>query len=276
MTRCHSTSLLDNVPSEAVEELKAPKSKGTANSVKPPPHSPPDYKALGPYGAAAQAMDAMREKERSRFDNFSQIVLIAMLSTSSLIFSLLFRFLEPTMFIDWRRELEMTCRLSVAGAVGAVIGIERRFSSKRPAGIRTTTLVSVGAAVFTLASLSFASVGGDPARIAAQVASGVGFIGAGIIDGSWNVEPGGKIALRGITTAAGIWVAAALGVAAGRGLYALAIWGALLTLGVLEYQRLSIPLYRGLNWFTRKLRPPSEGSFPIPFFSLSEIFDDEL
>lgn len=119
----------------------------------------------------------------------------------------------------WRDELIMLARILVAGVAGAIVGFERRYSGKR-AGIRTVTLVSMGAAVFTVVSI-YGFEGADTARVAAQVASGIGFLGAGTI-----LQHRGNV--RGLTTAAAIWVAAALGVAAGTGLFIVTIVGALL------------------------------------------------
>ncbi|MEX1022804.1 MAG: MgtC/SapB family protein [Dehalococcoidia bacterium] len=119
----------------------------------------------------------------------------------------------------WQDEAAMLVRLLVAALAGAIIGFERTYSGKR-AGIRTVTMVSVGAAVFTLVSIYGFEVH-DQSRVAAQVASGVGFLGAGAI-----IRQGGTV--QGLTTAAAIWVAAALGLAAGVGLYIVAIAGALL------------------------------------------------
>lgn len=127
-------------------------------------------------------------------------------------------------------EVIMLARLALAGLVGALIGAERR-NSHRPAGIRTLALTSIGAAMFTLVSIhgfEGAGASADPARLAAQVATGVGFIGAGTI-----IRYGGSV--RGLTTATAIWVAASLGVAAATGLYVLAVGGALLTFVVLEF-----------------------------------------
>ena len=93
------------------------------------------------------------------------------------------------------------------------------------------SLVSVGACGFTLVSIyAFEGfgTGWDPARVAAQVATGVGFIGAGAMMRSGSV-------VRGLTTATGIWVAAALGMAAGAGMYVLAIAGAILAVGMMAF-----------------------------------------
>ncbi len=119
----------------------------------------------------------------------------------------------------------MLARVVAAGAVGALVGWERR-RALHPAGLRTLTLVAVGAAVFTLVSI-FGFEDSDDARVAAQVATGVGFIGAGAIVSS-------GFAVRGLTTAAAIWSAAALGVAAGAGMYVLAVGGAVLVVAVLH------------------------------------------
>ncbi len=107
--------------------------------------------------------------------------------------------------------------LVVAAGAGAVLGAEREFGGRHNAGFRTHLLVSLGACLFTLlGAYGFASTGSvvaaDPTRVAAQVASGIGFIGAGAIlrDG---------VSVRGLTTAATLWVAAAAGAAAGAGLY---------------------------------------------------------
>jgi putative Mg2+ transporter-C (MgtC) family protein len=129
-------------------------------------------------------------------------------------------------------EAEMLLRISLAALVGGMIGYERRRSSA-PAGIRTLALVSMGSGAFTVISIfAFSTIEGefvrDPARIAAQVATGVGFIGAGTI-----IRSGTSV--RGLTTATGIWVAAALGMAAGSGLYVLAIGGALLAMVILAF-----------------------------------------
>lgn len=112
-------------------------------------------------------------------------------------------------------EAELIGRVALAGVCGGLIGFERELSEK-PAGLRTHALVALGAAAFTVAG--FAGVGlpdaasfrPDVARIAAQVASGIGFLGAGII-----IFHGDR--LRGLTTAAELWSVAAIGVLSGLG-----------------------------------------------------------
>ena len=122
----------------------------------------------------------------------------------------------------------MLARLALAALVGGIIGIERRHPD-RPAGVRTLALTAMGAAAFTLVSIhgfGDESPTRDPARVAAQVATGVGFIGAGTI-----IRYGGSV--RGLTTATAIWLAASLGMAAGAGMYVLSLGGAVLAAAVL-------------------------------------------
>jgi len=109
-------------------------------------------------------------------------------------------------------EVEMVLRLLLAAAVGAAIGYQRARAGK-PAGVRDYTLISVGSALFTVASLHGFGAIADPSRIAAGIVAGIGFLGAGAII---RREQG---VVAGITTAATIWVVAAIGLAAGAGLY---------------------------------------------------------
>src|SRR3954467_260889 len=121
-------------------------------------------------------------------------------------------------------------RIGAAGACGALIGLERE-SRNQLAGMRTHALVAAGAAIFTLAGAhGFPNLARgpnvDPMRVAAQIASGIGFIGAGTI-----IRDRGSV--RGITTAAALWTSAALGLATGAGLWWITAAGALVTLFVL-------------------------------------------
>lgn len=111
-------------------------------------------------------------------------------------------------------SLELMFRFALAVGLGALVGLERE-SRNKIAGVRTHALVSLGAAIFATAG-AFAVVDGDRTRIAAQVASGIGFIGAGAI-----VQ--GRGSVSGVTTAATLWVSAALGVASAFGLYSTAL-----------------------------------------------------
>ena len=124
-------------------------------------------------------------------------------------------------------DIEMIERLLLAGAIGAALGLEREWRLKT-AGLRTNILIAVGSAVFTLMSISFAAgvQGADPGRVAAQIVTGIGFLGAGAI---MRTDSG----IHGLTTAATVWVNAALGVAAGAGIYHLALAGTAVTLAAL-------------------------------------------
>lgn len=109
-------------------------------------------------------------------------------------------------------ELEMVLRLLMAAALGAIIGYQRERAGKQ-AGLRTHVLISVGAALFTVASIYGFGAAGDPARVAAGIVAGIGFLGAGAI------IRGGEGIVAGLTTAATIWAVAGIGLAAGTGLY---------------------------------------------------------
>lgn len=118
-------------------------------------------------------------------------------------------------------------RLMLAVFLGTLIGLERELAHKH-AGVRTHALVALGSALFTIISSEAARglPGVDPTRIAAQVVSGIGFMGAGLI--IFNDSR-----VRGLTTAAGLWASAAIGMAVAFGLYAVAIFATLLALFVL-------------------------------------------
>lgn len=117
-------------------------------------------------------------------------------------------------------------RLALAAVLGMAIGIERTYRAKT-AGIRTHFLVALGSALFMIVSRYGFGGTGDPGRVAAQIVSGIGFLGAGTIIMQKHV-------IHGLTTAAGMWVAAGIGMAAAGGLYALAIVSTALTLVGLE------------------------------------------
>ena len=122
-------------------------------------------------------------------------------------------------------EYELVIRLFLALLFGAVIGFEREYRSKA-AGFRTITIISVGSALFTITSFKL-GLPGNPDRIASNIITGIGFIGAGVIfkDGA-NVS--------GLTTAATIWIAAAMGMALGNGEYMIAFATLLLSITVLS------------------------------------------
>jgi putative Mg2+ transporter-C (MgtC) family protein len=120
--------------------------------------------------------------------------------------------------------LEMLLRLVAGLGLGALIGVERQWRA-RMAGLRTNALVATGATLFVLLSAyGFATIGmpgvtpADPTRVAAQIVSGIGFLGAGVIlrDG---------LTVRGLNTAATLWCSAAVGALAGAGMYSIAVLG---------------------------------------------------
>ena len=127
--------------------------------------------------------------------------------------------MTPTTFSD------AILRLALAAALGGAIGLEREYHHK-PAGLRTNMLIALGSALFSILSVELGAAAGSPDRIAAQVVTGIGFLGAGAI-----LRSGENI--HGLTTAATIWVNAAIGMAAGLGSYAVAAGAATLTLIVL-------------------------------------------
>ncbi len=129
---------------------------------------------------------------------------------------------------------DIAIRLSLALVLGGAIGIEREYRAKE-AGFRTHFLVALGSALFCVVSqYGFGIDLKDSSRVAAQVVSGIGFLGAGTIIFQKNV-------VRGLTTAAGLWVTAAIGLACGTGMYvAAALTTAMVLLG-LEVLNLLIP-----------------------------------
>ena len=123
-------------------------------------------------------------------------------------------------------DLETVKRLCLSALLGGALGLEREWKQKS-AGLRTNVLIAMGATLFTVMSIDLsASSGGDATRIAAQIVTGIGFLGAGAI-----MRTGGSI--RGLTTAAMIWVNAAVGVAVGGGEYRVALIATAVTLVVL-------------------------------------------
>lgn len=129
--------------------------------------------------------------------------------------------------------LEFVLRIFVAAILGGAVGLEREYRDKA-AGFRTHFLVALGSALFMIISaygfegvLTNENMRLDVSRIAAQVVSGIGFIGAGTIIFQKN-------AVRGLTTAAGVWVTAAIGLTCGAGMYLLAIISTALVLVGME------------------------------------------
>lgn len=129
-------------------------------------------------------------------------------------------------------DLEIILRLVLATVIGVILGVEREYVGK-PAGMRTYALVTLGATVFTIISkYGFSDSAGvvDPSRIASQIVTGIGFLGAGVI-----IFRGVKV--EGLTTASGLWVSAAIGMAIGAGMYIIAISAATLAFIVMVVMR---------------------------------------
>ncbi len=144
-------------------------------------------------------------------------------------------------------------RLIIALTVGAAVGLEREFQGK-PAGIRTNMLMCIGSCLIMIISLEIARTAGrvaDPGRIAAQVVTGVGFLGAGAIIRS-------RFHVTGLTTAATIWVLSALGLAIGAGYILLALAGAVcitITLTLIKYIEKAIVRIRSSHIIQLTLEP---------------------
>lgn len=127
-------------------------------------------------------------------------------------------------------NFELVLRLLISAIIGGLIGLERE-ANNRPAGFRTHILVTIGSALIMLiSSQAFREIGGtvDPSRLAAQVVSGIGFLGAGTI-----IRDGSNI--KGLTTAASIWVCGGLGLAIGGGYYLGGLVTAAITFGSLTF-----------------------------------------
>lgn len=144
---------------------------------------------------------------------------------------------------DLDLQFELAIRLVVAAILGALIGLEREYHG-HPAGTRTHMLVSVGSAAFTVLSIeAFKGPGTDPGRIAAQIVTGIGFLGAGSI-----LKDGRTI--RGLTTAASLWAVAAVGMAAGA-----AAWGVAVATAIIVIVSLW-PLHEIERHFMKRRRVP--------------------
>jgi putative Mg2+ transporter-C (MgtC) family protein len=135
------------------------------------------------------------------------------------------------MSYDLVTQIDFLLRLAVGLVLGGVVGWEREMQ-RMPAGFRTHALVGLGSALFTVVSaFAFPGENTDPTRIAAQIVTGIGFLGGGVI-----LHHGGNV--RGLTTAASLWTVAAIGMAAGAALYLVAVGGAVLAIVALElFQR---------------------------------------
>jgi putative Mg2+ transporter-C (MgtC) family protein len=146
-------------------------------------------------------------------------------------------------------HFEDILKLLLAMALGGMLGAERELRDK-DAGLRTLMFISTGAAIFTLISIRTSAFGtpADPGRIAAQIVSGIGFLGAGVI-----LRERGQI--RGLTTAATIWLAAALGMGVGVGEYLLSTLSAVLvTLTLVVFPQLEAQIGKASRTSTYEVR----------------------
>lgn len=145
-----------------------------------------------------------------------------------------------------QEQWSMVGRLAVAALLGALVGGEREYRGY-PAGVRTIALVCLGSALFTEMSSTFGE--SDSARVAAQIVTGIGFLGAGVI-----VREG--VTLHGVTTAATIWTSASLGIAVAQGFFVVAVFVALAVVALLE----ATPLTRRLSHVGQRSR--GDGAAP--------------
>lgn len=164
---------------------------------------------------------------------------------------------------------EMALRLFLSFVVGAAIGMEREYRSKA-AGLRTMIVICLGSTIFTEISISIGA--GSPDRIASNIVTGVGFLGAGVIfkDG---------LSINGITTATTIWIAAALGMAVGAGEYGIAIAGSLIALLVLTlFEKVKLFISRRHQTRSYRIAYYDDGSFrPVLLDMLKQLgLDYEL
>jgi putative Mg2+ transporter-C (MgtC) family protein len=158
---------------------------------------------------------------------------------------------------DWLVSLqslgwESAAKIALAALMGAIVGLERLWTG-HPAGLRTNMVIAISSCLFTILSIEAFPLQGaaqDTARVAAQIVTGVGFLGAGALLQT-------KSHVRGLTTAATIWLVAALGMAAGAGVYFLAVFTTILTTVLLVVLR---PVSASLERRARRQWNQTEGS----------------
>ncbi|CDE72037.1 putative uncharacterized protein [Acidaminococcus sp. CAG:917] len=161
--------------------------------------------------------------------------------------------------------LWLILRIFLAGICGFVIGYERKTRSKE-AGVRTHTIVAMGSALMMVVSkYAFADIADfDGARVAAQIVSGIGFLGAGIIIYRRDV-------LHGVTTAAGVWATAGIGMALGAGMYIIGICSTLLLVGFQLLLHVPFRILKGRVYSIMKAQIDIKGNDEIQKFK--EIFE---
>ncbi|MBU3064476.1 MgtC/SapB family protein [Nocardia sp. NEAU-G5] len=154
--------------------------------------------------------------------------------------------------------VEMLLRLGAGVGLGAVIGVERQYRA-RMAGLRTNALVAAGSTLFVLLSAhGFHGTSADPTRVAAQIVSGIGFLGAGVI-----MREG--LSVRGLNTAATLWCSAAVGALSGSGMYGTALAGTIVVVAVNTVMRY---IGRAVD------RQPTAGTEQLAQYQFAAVTDD--
>ncbi len=143
-------------------------------------------------------------------------------------------------------QLYMLLDIALAGFLGFLIGLERKLKMKE-AGIRTHTIVCIGSALLMVISKYGFTTEADSSRIAAQIVSGIGFLGAGIIVYRQHE-------VKGLTTAAGIWASAGVGMACGASMYIIAVGATVILIGSQVIFRLKIPPFRSKKSFSVRIK----------------------
>ena len=147
--------------------------------------------------------------------------------------------------INYTLELDLLLRILLSVILGFSIGFERKMRFKE-AGIRTHTIVCVGAALMMVVSMYAFGEGADKARVAAQIVSGVGFLGAGMIVYK-------RHEVHGLTTAAGVWATAGVGMACGGGLWVLAVGATVILIVAQCLFHLNIRLFKSKRYYSIKI-----------------------
>lgn len=143
-------------------------------------------------------------------------------------------------------ELYMLLDIGLSALLGFLIGLERKMRMKE-AGIRTHTIVCIGSALLMIISMNAFGDAADASRVAAQIVTGIGFLGAGIIVYRQHE-------VKGLTTAAGIWATAGVGMACGASMYVLSVGATAIIIGAQFIFRLKIPPFKSKKSFSVKIR----------------------
>ncbi|MFC1731806.1 MgtC/SapB family protein [candidate division KSB1 bacterium] len=173
-------------------------------------------------------------------------------------------------------DTELCLRLVIAAVLGGVVGFERELRLKA-AGFRTNILICLGAALLTVVSIKithdYTTTVADPGRIAAQIVTGIGFLGAGAI-----IQARG--AVTGLTTAASIWVTAAIGIAIGAGYYAAAVTVAVLTVitlhSLVPFERVVRKRHEAVRYYVKYSRNAEIDELVKQFYKGSRVKLEEL